>query len=487
MKLFYKIYLFLIVILILIIAGSGYISYQRDITLLNNDMEKDAILLGKALAGMLEHAWRKSGKDMALKLIHDANLKERSVRIRWVDLSRGAAIPVAPNVAPEKLEAVRKGKAVSIITKSRDELPYRFTYVPIQTGPDFLGAIELSESLRQVQAYAHRSIVHIFMTALLLFLISGVLLWFHFYKWIHQPLVRFIEKSQRIGQGDLTSDLIVTGNDEFAKLGHTLNSMCEKLQESWDIARLENERRIEAIEQLRHAERLTTLGRLSAGMAHELGTPLNVISGRSKLIHSGDLNTDEIIDCARIIREQTARITKIMQNLLDFARRRKPNRTCQDIVPVIRNVLDMLTQTAHKAKVTFHFISHSAHSSVSFDVLQIQQVLTNLVLNGIQAMPGGGRLEVDVAVIEKRSPNAQNDAQKQWCAIRIMDDGAGVPADISDHIFEPFFTTKEVGKGTGLGLSIAYGIMHEHGGGIELFNRPDNGACFTIFLPLEEQ
>ena len=353
MKLFYKIYLFLILVLILILAGAGLISYHREVALFNNDMEKDAILLGKAMSGMIEHALEISGRDLALKLISDANTKEHSLYIRWVDLDPSASSINAPTVALEKIEKVLQGETASFTMEKKGSGIFRFTYVPISSDLYSPSAIELSESLSGLKKYIRNSVLNLIVTTVLLLLTFGALLWFQFQRWIHQPLVRFIDKSRRIGKGDLTPDLVVNGRDEFAELGETLNSMCKDLYDSWEEVRIENERRIEAIEQLRHSERLATLGRLSAGMSHEFGTPLNVISGRSKLIRSGEIEPAEVIESARIIGEQTEKITKIMQNLLDFARRRNPSDPLQKMDIVVQRVMEMLEQTANKAKVIF--------------------------------------------------------------------------------------------------------------------------------------
>ena len=352
------------------------------------------------------------------------------------------------------------------------------------TKSDSHSAVELSESLSALNNYIWNSVLHLIVMAALLLLSSAGLLWFQFRKWIQRPLARFIDKSRRIGQGDLTPDLVVEGRDEFAELGETLNSMCRELNDSREAVRLETKRRIEAIEQLRHTERLATAGRLSAGMAHEFGTPLNVIHGRSKLIRSGDLEHAEVIESARIIGEQTDKIIKIMQNLLDFARRRKPNRSSRDMAVVVQQVIDMLSPTASKAKVSLEIIKRDDIPLISFDPLQIQQVLTNLMMNGIQAMADGGRLVVELKIRTKHQP-IKEDNKSEYLVIHIIDGGRGIPSENIGHIFEPFFTTKDVGAGTGLGLSIAYGIIQEHDGWIEVESTLGKGTCFKVYLPVE--
>ncbi len=301
-----------------------------------------------------------------------------------------------------------------------------------------------------------------------------------------KPLQQLVEKTQRIGEsGDLAVDLVVYGHDELSDLTIAMNRMCEQLAQARETATQETEKRIAAIEQLRHADRLATLGRLSSGIAHELGTPLNVVAGRAKMIAVEKLEREEITEFAQIIREQAERMTKIIRQLLDFARRRAVQRSPVDIVNLSRQVLNMLKPIAQKSSVTLELIEISDIQPVSVDQAQIQQVFINLIMNGIQAMPDGGRLQLKLNLEKASPPFNETEDEKEYLTICITDEGSGISEDDIKHIFEPFFTTKGTGKGTGLGLSIAHGIVEEHGGWIDVENEPGKGACFTIYIPTE--
>lgn len=484
MKLFYKVYLFLIVLLILVLGGSGYISYQREIALFESDMESDALLLGRALSGLIQHAWKESGAETALRLIHNVNTKEHQLKIRWVWLEASAAAPYVPQVPLERLDEVAQGKSISLRINTSEKGDYRFTYVPVNVDEKHAGAIELAESRSLEMRYHQDSLLHLIYTTILLLLLTGSLLWYQFQKWIQRPLNRFIDKSRKIGEGDLSPDLPITGRDEFAHLARTLNSMCEKLHATYQTINHEHEQRIAALEQLRHNERLATVGRISTGIAHELGTPLNVISGRSKMIRTGELQEAEITEYSRIIGEQAERVTRIIRNLLDYARRRPPDRSLQDFEQIVNRVIEMLSSTARKAKVRLDLVKTGQIPQIAVDPMQIQQVLTNLIMNGIQAMPRGGRIVVDLTVEQTCRPGTEK-KDRLYLAIRVRDEGEGIEKEDMKHLFEPFFTTKEIGKGTGLGLSIAFGIVEEHGGWIDVESDPGQGTCFKIFLPIE--
>lgn len=305
---------------------------------------------------------------------------------------------------------------------------------------------------------------------------------------IGRPLEQLAAKMKKTGAGDFTGDLTLPGGDEFAELATAINQMCAQLAADREAIRMETDARIVALEQLRHTERLATIGRLAAGIAHELGTPLNVVAGRAKLISGGDLSREEVGECSRIIAEQTVRMSNIIRQLLDFARRRPSRKSSCNFAELLRQVLNLLRPTAKKQGVTFEpILPDSALPLIAVDEAQMQQVLINLIMNGIQAMPGGGRLRASIGLEQGvRPPLPQKGGRGKDClVIVIADEGEGIRPENIRHVFEPFFTTRGMGQGTGLGLSIAYGIVQEHGGWLDVKSDPGAGASFSIYLPLE--
>jgi signal transduction histidine kinase len=282
------------------------------------------------------------------------------------------------------------------------------------------------------------------------------------------------EQARRIGTGDLSRRITVTQRDEVGTLARELNATCDRLVAANERVRSETEARIATLDQLRHADRLKTVGQLASAVAHELGTPLNVVGGRAKLIAKGGLGTREIDENARIIAAQADRMATIIRQLLDFARRRNLNRTVGDLRDLVTRTADMLTVFARGRKVVLELDVPSEPVLFATDPGQFQQALTNVLVNGIQAMPQGGTLRVHV---ERRGPEAEP------FAIVVEDEGTGIAPDHLPRLFEPFFTTKGVGEGTGLGLAVAYGIIREHGGHIDVTSTLGQGSRFEIVLP----
>jgi signal transduction histidine kinase len=248
-----------------------------------------------------------------------------------------------------------------------------------------------------------------------------------------------------------------------------MNAMCDRLGHT--------------VSQLRHADRLATVGKLASGLAHELGTPLNIISARAEMIASGETTAPEVLDYSRIIVEATDRLAGIVGQLLDFARARDLSKARYDVVLLTRRTLDLLTPLAAKRKVTLAMNDDVAPIETDVDAGQFQQVLTNLIMNAVQAMPTAGDVRVRLSVERTRRPDQPDGPPSEYVRVTVRDAGIGMTPDQLHHIFEPFYTTKAVGDGTGLGLSVAYGITRDHGGWIDVESEVGKGSLFAVYLP----
>lgn len=251
----------------------------------------------------------------------------------------------------------------------------------------------------------------------------------------------------------------------------------DKLRRRLDV---EVSERASAVEQLRHADRLNTVGKLASGIAHELGTPLNVVAGRASMIASD--REEDVRKSAQIIVQQAERMTKIIQNLLTFARRGGSRRSSLDLTRLVRETVTLLEPLAKKQRATLT-LEDGETQMVPVNASELQQVLTNLLMNAVQSMPKGGDVKVWLS-----ETHVGNDAKGSlppgdYVRIHVRDRGSGITAEALPHIFDPFFTTKDVGAGTGLGLSVAFGIVRDHGGTIEVNTVLGEGTEFVVLLP----
>ncbi|THJ10212.1 MAG: PAS domain S-box protein [Nitrospira sp. CG24C] len=224
---------------------------------------------------------------------------------------------------------------------------------------------------------------------------------------------------------------------------------------------------------LRRAERLAELGTLASGMAHEIGTPMNVILGRAEYLLQRTADEGMKKGLATIV-TQVERITKVMNQLLTFVRRKPSERRAVDLGEIVDDSLEMFQERITHSHVTVDKLIDLSLPPVLADRDQLIQVLINLVMNSLHAMPEGGRLRLSL------------DRENRHVRLGVSDTGHGMPEEIRSKVFDPFFTTKDFGKGTGLGLTVVKGIIEEHGGTIAVESVVDKGTTFWIRLPLEE-
>ena len=439
--------------------------------------------MGRALAAAVASSLRDHGPEAAVAIIAEANEREAQTKIRWVRLS---AAPGSANAPAEFLSPAKGGQDLSILDRSRGSYGVAYTYTPVVVDGVRIGEVELSQSLEGEHRFVRLQFLHEALVTVALIVVCGGVSWLLGVRFVGQPVRQLSEQARRIGAGDLSSRINLRQHDELSLLAEEMNAMTDKLAEAREHLNSEIVARIAAIEQLRHADRLSTVGRLASGIAHELGTPLNVISGHAAMIASGEVSLEsEIRETACVIQEQTSRMAAILRQLLDFARRRSTTRSTTDLVNLARRTVALLEPLAAKRGVTLDVGDGEAAVRSKVDSGQIEQVLTNLVMNAIQASPP--RTKVEVSVMTRRLAPREGDGSERRClCVEVRDCGEGIPEDALARIFDPFFTTKPVGEGTGLGLSVAYGIVADHGGWIDVSSEAGHGSVFTVWLPEAE-
>jgi two-component system NtrC family sensor kinase len=453
----------------------GYFHTRREVALFDSDIRNDHTLIGTTLAACVASTWSTAGSESALGLVEQANEARDYLTIRWV-YPDASALAVRqhrahfPLHAPEGVE-----HRVLELPNEDGEQAFLVTLVPVRDRGAIIGAIEIAESLAVRDAYLHSSVLSTVFATASMVLVSGVVVLVFGVWLVGRPLGLLADKANRVGQGDLTGPLSLVQRDEIGDLAREVNAMCERLVEANAKTEREALARIAALEQLRHADRLITVGRLAAGIAHELGTPLNVIGGRVKMLRRGNLASKVADDYLVIIAEQAARMTSIIRQLMDFARRREPKVAAADLLSSACAIRRLVLPIAQKCRVEVVVTSSEPVCALG-DAVQLEQVLSNLVVNAIHACSEGGRVEITCGM--------RDEAGMRRAFVRVQDDGHGMDAATRERIFEPFFTTKDVGQGTGLGLSVAHGIVQEHGGSIEVESVPARGSRFCVYLPM---
>lgn len=474
---------FLLIVVLMTAAGS-YFSVRRAFDRFQRRQEQIARETAQAVDDQLAKAWQQGGGQALLQAMNQMGEAIPPHRIRWVWFEQTQVSPGKSTTAVVEQLSIHGKDLISKTTTDQHGQRHLQTFYPIDIGDGPRGGLEVTGSLASHDA-ATRDTIFVALTSLGVIALTSVgLAYYAGVFWVARPLDQLIAKTERIASGDFGTPIPVKGNDELGQLARALNRMSDQLAAQQQQIRDETAGRLATLEQLRHADRLKTVGRLAAGLAHELGTPLNVVSGRAGLIASGKLSGDEIIASAEIIKSEAVRVTSIIRQLLDFARPSKSQREHVDVGQLLQETLTLLEPLAEKRQVMFE-AKHVAGLSVSADRGQLQQVLTNILVNAIQAMPRGGTVTTELRQDEVQPPGDHSGPSRHCVVITITDQGNGIRPEDREQIFEPFFTTKEVGEGTGLGLSIAYGIVQEHGGWIEIESEPGKGSCFAVYLPQE--
>ncbi len=230
----------------------------------------------------------------------------------------------------------------------------------------------------------------------------------------------------------------------------------------------------ESFERLKRADRLAAIGNLAAGLAHEIRNPLAGIEGAAGILQQGGLTPEQQQEFLGIIRKECGRLNRLLGNLLDFARPAAPQRQAIRVDALLDSVVGLVAHAAAGKAVRVHKEVSPPDLVLRGDGEQMKQVLLNLLLNALQAMPEGGEVRVTAR------------CDRSDLIIEVSDQGCGIPPENMDRMFNPFFTTKE--GGTGLGLAVAHQIVTQHGGMLRARNNPGRGATFTVQLPrLEEE
>lgn len=317
--------------------------------------------------------------------------------------------------------------------------------------------------------------------------VISVILCLILYYIVTRPLSMLTEGMNKLSMGDMEQRIHIASKDEIGLLAGSFNSMAEELKEykekmeNWtksleDEVQKKTAEIVRAQEQLINAEKLASLGRMAAGVAHELNSPLTGIVTFAYLMikRMPKENTQDIEDL-KVIIDQAERCSRIVRGLLGFSRKTASEKARVNINLLVENTLSMVRNQAKFHNIAFDVDLDKSVPEVTADPNQIQQVFLNLLINSADAMEENGTVKI-------ASRPTEEDGNK-FIELEFADTGPGIPEDITGRIFEPFFTTKPAGKGTGLGLSVSYGIIKKHGGQIFLKSGTGGGANFIIRLP----
>src|ERR1043166_9570256 len=316
----------------------------------------------------------------------------------------------------------------------------------------FNGAIVTERSMLPAQASIASNRNLLIAYGVIIFVLVGIVLWLLIVRLVSQPVTALLTQMRRVERGDLRARAEAQRTDEIGELARDFNAMVRSLEGAKSELHESHEK------QMQQAGKLASIGELASGIAHEIRNPLAGIGAAVEVLGDNGEITSEI-------RRQIKRLNAMLCSLLDFARQREPEIGACDVVELVRPMLALVRPDAQKQHVTIVEDFPAELPSIRADAGQAQQALLNVLLNAIQAMPGGGTLTV--------SASANGNV-----AIHVRDTGVGISEENLQKIFSPFFTTKH--SGTGLGRAISRNIMEKHHGRIGVESAVGRGTTFTL-------
>jgi signal transduction histidine kinase len=479
-----RLILLLTVAVSIVVAATSYYTLRRREAALKATMRSEVLAHAYTLQIALEDLFAASRPVDAQHLVDRLSDNPYLFRVTLFDETGRVLMYSDLNASgeqaqePEVTRAIASGEKVEHLHHI-DGQEYFSVVLPVALGQGRLGAFEIAQPTAFLQAdissTRRHHAINLVIVIIMIFVIVSVALRIS----LARPISALLEGTSAIGRGDLSHRVALpVKSGEFAQLAGEFNRMADSLAAQREEAAREAERRLDLERELRHRDRLVIIGRIAASVAHEMGTPLNVIDGRAaQLLDRPDAPVEMRQRNLSIIRAQARRITRVVRQLLNLARSDGVTRQPVELAQVFNDVGELIESDAARNGVTVE-ITLGAPVWVEGDGDLLRQVFLNICLNGIHAMPHGGLLR-----LEYQSESFSKDGQ-EFAVTQISDSGHGIAPEHLSQIFDPFFTTKDVGQGTGLGLAVSRRIIEDHGGWIEAANRTDGeGAVFTIFLP----
>jgi len=358
-----------------------------------------------------------------------------------------------------------------------------------------LGVLEVTMSLDSAEARMHASTRQATLFSIgAVVLITGALLAL-VHQTVRRPINRLIAATQRVAVGDYELQVPSGATDEIGFLARSFNEMIESLNTSQQhletkLAQKADELRAAQF-QVVQAEKMSSVGLVAAGIAHELNSPLMAIQTFGHLVQKKLTRDSQEHEDVRMILRETDRCAAIVRTLLDFSRDQSTNQGIElcEVPAIVDRAVKILQVAMRENGVETDTNIANDTPLIEANSVQITQVLVNLLLNAIQAMPGGGHVTIAVDRVPRsqyphvKFPPPQRDALLR---VRVTDTGPGIPRENLSKVFDPFFTTKPVGQGSGLGLSVSHAIVQRHRGVILADSDGKSGAEFTVLLPAAE-
>jgi signal transduction histidine kinase len=477
-----RLILVIMIPLVLVVGVYGAVRLRTEQGQLLEENRRLMGLTAKAIQITIENALRdRQLSDIQRFLAEVVEGQEQIDRIRVFDRDLDVIIVSNPlsigELAPaDMLRRVLDTGWPEWFYHSRGIQPVLYYVVPLRGENNRIdGAIEIVQLASGVEDRVEAAVWDVPIRLSILLVSVALLMGFMLDRQVLRPLSRLVDGIRRLGEGAAGPPLPVHRADEIGRVAAAFNVMAGQLEAARRKLLEETERALDLERQVRHAQTLAVAGRLATALAHEVGTPLNIISGRAEVLMQSLPRADRRREELGIIIGQIDRISGIIRALLDTVRPAKPEIQRVDLTAVVDRLLPLLRHAARRTQVSLEAVTPKPLPPVLADPNQLDQLLINLAVNAIEAVPEGGQVAVEA------TPTVRDG--RDGVDLVVRDSGPGIPGELRARVFEPFFTTKPPGRGTGLGLTICRDIVKEHGGAIRIEENPGGGTAVSVWLP----
>jgi two-component system NtrC family sensor kinase len=500
---------------IIVAAVSGLVNVKTEEQQLLYTMIQGADQLSKGITSATWHAMLDDHREAAYQVMQTIALKQGIDRIRMVNRAGQVMFSTNPEDRQSSVEPLQENPHLDLPSRVRIFRGSKGGRLMAMTTPIYnepscsqaachahpaevkvLGALDLRLDLERVDGEVdYMKFRVLLVTAVEVTLISLFIILFT-RRFVGRPIEKLIEGTKAVSHMKLDKPLdIVDSSEELDELARSFDLMRDRLRTA--LAEINQftqnlESKVEertqqlkaAQKKLLQSDRLASLGQLSASVAHEINNPvsgvLNLSMLMQRMLKDDGIQPERIAEFRKYLGQvtnETARVGRIVSDLLAFSRRGKPQRAPADVNRIVRTTLSLVEHKMKLSNVAVEAVYCEDLPSVPCDPSQIQQVVLKLLLNATEATQGKTERRVSVAT------TAADDGVR----FQVTDNGEGIPPENLNKIFDPFFTTKSEGKGVGLGLAVSYGIIEAHGGDIEVRSTVGEGTTFTVSLPLEQR
>lgn len=469
-----------------LLSSHGLLQLRKERASLKTAAVRELVLMTTVIRSSVEYAVRDGQQPDITDLLDQIEMRDPSVDVFVFD-SEGALLGSSPGSSPkldlahEMLRIYQDKPRLQI----EDRWPILVAAAPIRAHGSRVGHLVILQPTDALAADLREERRAVILSIAGLVLALSLITWVVVHFRLHRPMSRVIARIRKTAGGDLSSRLDPVGRNEVAELGREFDAMTEALEEARRRLAQEHELRDKLQIDVQRTNKMAAVGQLAASLAHEIGSPMQVLSGRARALATRSDLPEDARRSSEILVEQTDRVANIVERLLDTARVKKPKLTKVDLAEPVLAMVELLEAEARRLNVRLRTeLGKVPH--VRADPSQVKQVVFNLLQNGCRACQGGGL--VRVALVRSSFVLPADLGEQPSVAIVVEDTGPGVPEELMEKIFTPFFTRWENASdhsGTGLGLSVIKSIVSDHGGTVILDQGSGGvGARFTVHFPV---